>query len=69
MFAGEDVPLVLSGKLCAIVKGHFKRRIVWLQQNVRHQNFAFQFRVLAFVARVLSQPKVWLIGDEDALAA
>ncbi len=23
----------------------------------------------AFVARVLSQPKVWLIGDEDALAA
>ena len=53
VLGGEDVSVILAGKLSALIKSHFERGIVRLKQHVRHLNFIFQLGVLAQVTRVL----------------
>src|SRR5579864_406944 len=58
MFGGEDVAAVLFGKHLAVIKSHLQRGIVGLQDHVRSDDFVFQLRVLAGVARIVEAAHV-----------
>ena len=53
VFGGEDVALVLGGELGAVVKGHFQRGVVGLEEDVGVDEFGLQLGVGAGVAGIL----------------
>ena len=52
MFGRKDVAFVFRGKLLRLIKCHFQRSKVRLQEHVGSNDFIFQFRMLALMLGV-----------------
>src|ERR1700676_4935379 len=53
VLGGEDIAAIFGGKLRTLIKDHFERSIVGLQENIGDDGLVFQFGMLAAVARIL----------------
>jgi len=53
VLGGENVSLILGGELLALIKSELQRRVVGLQQHIRHDDFVFQLRMFALMPRIL----------------
>ena len=58
MLGGKNVSLVPDGELLALIKSKLQRRVVRLQQHIRHNDFVFQLRMLARMPRILMRADV-----------
>ena len=53
MFGCETVAAITGGKLFALIEQHLQRREVWIDQNVRGNDFGLQFGMFALMTRIL----------------
>src|ERR1700722_5483355 len=58
MLGRKNISVILVGKLIALIKRNFQRRIMRLQQHIGNNRPILQLRMLALVPRILMRPHI-----------